>query len=442
MCISEEDMQRINEQYKGKLAEWKATAEDDNNVYEITDFSTNYDAKTDELNNKLGDKANTKGDTVVAATSLVGVAENSALGAATVLSSVLSNPISAMISASVTLAVGILYMATQPNKDEARALNELKEMMLSQKEELAVSQQELEQLEAVLIDKAANAHNIQNDGDKKIEEKQKEYDMLMAAYLEIMDKVNNGEPISEEDKATLKAIGENIQALGEEIAELQDSVNSSIGDVNDDISDTEDTYAVKSDEISNSLATTDYAADFDETTKTLASLEIAAQSMNALQGTAVGAYLAVMGSAPFCWYMLAFAALALTGAGLSTSAIVQQSHVLNDVNKELDVRHETQDAISDTTNIFEASYDVYDQSLSEVGDITFEIPENLTGLEDFEIPDINTSGADGNSGSTNPFASPASSPSEGNPSGGTPNNPFASTPSTATAPDDKKNPFA
>ena len=137
-----------------------------------------------------------------------------------------------------------------------------------------------------------------------------------------------------------------------------------------------------------------------------------------------------------------FAALAFTGAGLSTSAIVQQSHVLHDVNKELDVRHDTQSVISDTTNIFDESYDIYGQSLSDVEGITFEIPENLTGLEDFEIPDINTSGADGNSGSTNPFASPASSPSEGNPSDGTPNNPFASTPSTATAPDDKKNPFA
>lgn len=457
MCISEEDMQRINEQYKGKLVEWKATAEKDNNSYIIDDesFTTatlsepvtkktrvasaqseDYTKAKDNIDKKVGGKVNTGGDIAQVTGSLAMSGAATAVG----FTSLLALPF--VVSAPLCLSVGVLYMATQPNKDEARALNELKEMMLQQKDELAVSQEELEKLSNVILDKVVNANKVQEDSNETLEEKQQTYELLMAAYQEIMQRVENGETITEEDKATLREIGKSIQALGKEIKDLQESAQTSLADINDDIASSESTYDDKSEKISTSLATTDYAADFDEATKVLTGLEIASQTVNATEGAALGTMLTIMGSAPFCWWILAFAALAFTGAGLSTSAIVQQSHVLHDVNKELDVRHDTQSVISDTTNVFDESYDIYGQSLSDVEGITFEIPENLTGLEDFEIPDINTSGADGNSGSTNPFASPASSPSEGNPSDGTPNNPFASTPSTATASDDKKNPFA
>lgn len=427
MGISEEDMQKINDQYKGKISEWKATAEKDNNSYVIDDdsFTTDslnqaYNNKINEIDDKIGEKANTNSS-----------------GQSTIISAGLSGVASFTAAAPISLAIGVTYMATQPNKDEARALTELKEMMMEHQDQLAVAQDKLDELQEIILEKVENAYGTQEDGTETLEKKQKTYDVLLESYQEIMERVESGEAISEEDKALLESIGESIQLLGKEIQELQETIQTSIGDINDDIDSTEDIYGEKAADIEESLATTDYAASFDDTTKALTIAQIAIQSKNAVDGLAIGAWLTAAGSAPFCWWMLAFAAMGFTGAGLSTSAVVQQTHVLHDVNDEIDVRHGTLDVIEETAGVYENSYDIKDMAVNEVSDIEFVVPEELTGLEDFEIPDMSASSGEDVGGSSNPFASPSMTEPESPAVSTTTNNPF-----TPAASEEEKNPFA
>ena len=80
---------------------------------------------------------------------------------------------------------------------------------------------------------------------------------------------------------------------------------------------------------------------------------------NAVAGTSGAIAAMVMGSSPFTFWTLAFAAMGFTGAGLSISGAIEQNRFAKDIKEEIGVRENLQ-------NIANQSLEPYNLNLSKM----------------------------------------------------------------------------
>lgn len=464
--ISEEDIKIINEQYKSKLSEWKSCAEQDENDYEISNFNdedfTVYNSEaqdTDSTEETESENTTTFMPTAKSvettsgaettinrsisktdvnlnkASGIGGVAAQTGLAAARIITFLTDKFISPVVMAPITLAIGILYLATKPNVKEGEALQELKGLMEEHISELAVSEEELN---AIYEELAAQTEGAQEQSDNALEEFEKKqilYETLLSTYTALQERVKNGEQLSASEKQLLQEIGVQIEDLGKEVESLQNAMTKIIEKNSEEIESNTGIYEDKASFIEDALSVNDYAASFDEATKKSATLEAVAQGMNAVVGTGTGISLMGRSLPPF----IALAALAFSGASMSLAGVVQQTKIKNKVEDEIDVRKQAALSIENTQSAYDNSFSGFLDSESIINE---GLPENLESLFNFEIKpfDSNTS-ANGteengegdsqsdNSSSNNPFGSNSNTTTDT-----TSNNPFASSGSV--------NPFA
>ena len=380
MRISDADMKKVLEQWSGSKTKWEAKAEQDITEYSIEgDYEWNSayddgmnDAKAEATKDTVKENGKTKkgwdGDTkkskdINTATGTVTTVGAVAGAAVTAVSMGISSmtttiagcsnvPLGFVIAAPLEMAIGILYEATRPNKKENEALKNLKTFMETGQANLQAASLQMEQSNIEMTNLSAASENDKNKTKEDIAAKQELIKVAQATYNAIVARVKSGEPLSSTDKTKLNACKGQISALQAEIDALQlASIEFSTAN-SEAIASKKAEFDTHAQNIAKEKGTTDYAASFDEATKDAAKVQIAAHSIN-FAASILTTVQAAMFVSPFTLFALAFVGMAAAGAGMSAHAIVEQSMILSDTNKELDVRENTQATIEETTVDYE-----------------------------------------------------------------------------------------
>lgn len=480
MGITAEEMQTITRNWQSEVSKWEANAAQDDNAYEIDDddLSFNEDCNKPHVDSRLDKNAriksfekNNKGtveklnDSSAANGALNGLTGLNGLTTAFSVTSAFVDEISVeactagiMAACSLSFLISTLYYAIRPNKKEKEALILLEEMMLEQQNKVADTRAAIESYEERISELTEGVFEASEENDKTLEDKQKQYESCMEVYNQILERAKNGEQISDEDRELLKEIGKLLQDLGKEIAELSEENEEFKEDSLSDIGDYEDSYNSANEALTESASIADSAASYDESVKKAAHSLGISQSLNATMGFINGAL-----AAAFSWFAPSyapFAAMGVAAGGMSTAAACEQFDIEKRIDQEINVRKETQAINEDAFSQYDDSVVSFEQYYADAEDVEFEVPEELTGLEDFEVPEIpDTPQAPETTAPTQaddstkekPDSTPAST--SDNPvssNGNTSINPFAnstgnsnSAGSWGSSPqdDDKKNPF-
>ena len=442
MGIPADDMKQVTQTWSTELSNWEANYSEDENAYEIDDDDWNaaYDeGKTSAEETSGNDGNNQAYDTTGSAVGTAAVGATAIFGGkvvgnmATSISRkmFLSGKIDAtthcdntvrkgswMVTAPLSMAIGALYFATRPNRDELDALRVLKSVMTEQQGTLATSQETLADLSDSIMELSEGAEALNDDYEGDIEDRQKELEMVLELYYEIIERVESGEPISEEDRKILEAVGEVIPELQDELADLQGEAADSVGSVYDEIEGTQSQFDAEAETMANVQGTTDFTAGFDKATQARCIVEGVMQAANVGTGTvaAVQAGIAAANSLGTNAYAWACVGMGTAGAVMSGIGAVEQFKWAKEIGDMIDNRQVTEGVNVETQAVYEASLDnmvTYAEITGEIGtdiddgtaleDITGDIEDYTETAEGVEIPE-ETPPEEGGEGETTPGA--------------------------------------
>ena len=417
MKISAKDMGELTQTWSGELKNWRATASNDENAYEIDDddFSTAKANGADSAKDKTGYSggkggmiANGVGDAVAGGVVAIGAktvlhgignamvkigtktvgekAQNlTALGKA---GNDVNNfadktvgkknaKVSDIATVVLASAVALKYRLSKPNKEQKDACKELKNTMNDAQASLQMAQSDMETAGDEIVDLSDEAQAYNEDANSDIEDKKTEYDMYKASYDALMEKAKSGEPLSEDEKALLKELVPLMQQLGVDIGDLSDETTDKVGDIYAQMGDYQETYDNAASTMGEVEGVTDYAESFDGTTRTMCIVETASQGLNAVNGASAGARLMGMG-----FWNWALGAASIAAGAFSAVAAVEQGKMASDIGDEIDARKATQDLNSATTDLYDENIDIYAGQMEGVEDLELEIPEEMEAPED------------------------------------------------------------
>lgn len=397
MKISSKDMGEITQTWNGELKNWRATASNDENAYEIEDD----DYSTAKLNGKESAKdktgydggkggmiANGVGDVVasgfaalggkVAAKGMakIGLGYADTLGGHTATKDTGKGKLSDIATVIMASAVAAKYYIAKPNKVQKEACDELQNTMQDAKASLAAAQDDMTTAGDEIVDLSDQAQVYNEDANGEIEDKKTEYDMYKASYDALMEKVKSGESLTEDEKALMKELVPMMQQLGVDIGDLSDETTDNVGEIYDEMGTYQDTYDNAASTMGEVEGVTDYAEGFDSATRTMCYVEGGAQTVNGISAGLAAARLA--GKAFVGW---AFAAIGAAAAASSGIAATQQFKWAGDVGTEINARKETQDLNATTISMYDENIDVYAGQMEGVEDLELEIPEDMEDPE-------------------------------------------------------------
>ena len=431
MNISASDMNEITQNWSGELSNWRATASDDENAYEIEDddFSKAYDSGKDTAKDKTGYEGGKGGMGVRSAVDVVAgtggaIISSGVIGA--VGSSITQNVVtktaakaaektlteagkevtkeavketatkttknigSWSIAAPLALATGTAYMAKKPNKEQKEACDALQDEMRNSQDSLTAAQGDMQTYSDEVIELSDEAAVYNEDANENVEENKAEYDMYRASYDALMAKVEAGETLSEDEKALLNELVPLMQELGVTIEETSEDTTDAVSEIYDEMGTYQEGYDNAAATMAEVQGVTDYAESFDEATRTNCYVESAAQTLNAASGATAGAKATAAATASFGFnaWAWACAAMGFSGAAMSATGAIQQMKWAGEVGTEIDMRRATQDFNAQTTEIYDESIDGYEGTMGTVEDMTMAIPEDIEEMtEEMEIPE-------------------------------------------------------
>lgn len=399
MGISAKDMGEITQTWNSQLSNWRATALDDENAYEIEDddFSTakmNGKNQAKEATGYDGDKS--YGSVVNAGLSIAGATTGKVVG--NVAAKTLNNAgacvkkgavlevgkagakkdvkLSDIATVVMAAAVAAKYWVAKPNKDSKEACDALQDEMNNATAALGDSQNEMSEMRDEIETLSDDAQMANEDANGEIEDKKSEYDFYKASYDALMEKVNSGEQLTEDEKELLKELVPIMQQLGVDITDTQEETTDTVGEIYEEMGTYQEGYDNAAETVAEVQGLTDYAEGFDSNTRTMCYVEAGSQTVNA--GSATLAATKLAGKAFVGW---AFAAIGYAAAASSGIATAQQMSWAGDVGTEIGMRKDTQDLNAATNDIYAESIDVYDGQMGVVNDLEIEMPDDLEDPE-------------------------------------------------------------
>lgn len=424
MKISAKDMGELTQTWSGELKNWRATASNDENAYEIDDddFSTAKANGADSAKDKTGYSggkggmvardivdglsaasgvATTLGANFIGSSGSQAVANLFNTGTEKIVGQKLASKSaekaatatagssgkksgSWIVAAPLSMATGIAYKTNKPNQEQKEACEELRNTMNDAQASLQMAQSDMATAGDEIVDLSDEAQAYNEDANSDIEDKKTEYDMYKASYDALMEKAKSGEPLSEDEKALLKELVPLMQQLGIDIGDLSDETTDKVGDIYAQMGDYQETYDNAASTMGEVEGVTDYAESFDETTKNSCIAQGIIQGLNATSGASAGlkaGKFAASGGWITAWAW-GFAAMGATGAALSGTGALEQKDWAGKVSDEIDARKITQDLNSGTTDLYDENIDIYAGQMEGVEDLELEIPEEMEAPED------------------------------------------------------------
>lgn len=457
MGISAKDMGEITQTWNNELKNWKATALNDENAYEIEDddFSTAKLNGRDQAKEKTGFSGNTGGAKLRAGIDLASgvagslastvgskianslgtkvgnavsagfvqnaaakagakAAEKATTGAAAAQTKAINNVQSAgknvgfIITAPLALATGTAYQAKKPNKDEKEACDDLQDEMNNASAALGEAQSDMQSARDEVEALSDEAQIANEDANGEIEDKKSEYDVYRASYEALMAKVESGEPLTDDEKELLKELVPIMKQLGIDIADTQGETTDQVAELYEDMG----TYQANYDDAATTVAEvqglTDYAESFDDATRTMCYVEAGAQTLNAASGTkaALQAGKVAASGGIFTAWAWAFAGMGAAGAAMSGVGAAQQYQWAGEVGNEINLRKDAQELNVATNDIYDESIDIYQGQMDVVNDMEIAMPEDLSDPDAVASELDEGSAAALNGGNNNPAKTP------------------------------------
>ena len=431
MGISESDMGQIVNQWSGKLSEWRVQATKDENAYEISDSdynasknngkasakdATGYDGKTGGMIARgVGDAvAATAGATVgrvflkgVSAkigTAVLSLAGKKCAAAATKKFGevgALETSGSFIISTTVGLATALAYRLKKPNKEQHEAAKVLEEQEMPNAQMAIEEGQDLmaEAREGV-EERAEEAEELNEEANDNIKDEKSKYDDYRASYEELKAKVDSGEQLTPEEKNLYKELVKLMGESGENIEGLQDETSEAVRGLYDEMGEFQENYDEAAETIAEVEGLTDYAEGFDSAARTMCYVEAAAQGLNAASsgwGAVKAGQFATSGG-PFTAWAWAFVGIGSAGALMSGFGSKEQVEWGMDIGREIDIRKDTQDFNTETSDVYDESIDLHEGMMETVEDLELDIPDDLEVPEEPGEIAILGDGSDGQSG--------------------------------------------
>ena len=446
MRIPAEDMQSLTETWKNELNNWRATAEQDTNAYEIEDddWSSIKLEQLEESKEEAGHDGTATGSKIYAGTETpvstfnagtaiagaAGVGLNSAIlgskvttklaaagakkaaekAGAEALKNAAGKSIEEaakasteaagnasaksmagqtkggwMISAPLSMALGILYTTLKPNKKEKESLDQLmNDMITTHQQALNSAQNTLINTGNEVVDLSETAQGANEEFNAELEKKQDLYETAMLQYQGITERIKNGESLTDSEKAQYESIGIYLEDLGLEIQTLQTTAQETIEETAGDIDSKQDTYDEQAGKMATVEAITDFAAGFDKATRTLCLVEGASQTLNAVTGTvaAVQAGIAAAASMGMNAYAWACVGMGTAGAVMSGIGAAEQFKWAAEIGKAIDIRESIQELNTQTMSVYDSTLSNYATDIDTVSTANEDVN---TALDDFEF---------------------------------------------------------
>ena len=459
MGISAKDMGEITQTWNGELNNWHATALDDENAYEIEDddFSTARNNGRNQAEDKTGYDGKQGGQYVrtgldaaagvagaLGSTIGSGVANSVAQGVAGGLIKNTAKKVGEKAATSAATKAAAeeagKNTAKKPNKEQKEACDAMQDEMLNAQSALYTAQDDMSTMGDELTELSDEAQMANEDANDEIEEQKSEFDTYKATYDALMEKVEAGETLTDDEKELLQELVPIMQELGVGISETQEETTEVAGDIYDEMGTYQEGYDNAAATVGEVEGLTDYAESFDESTRTMCYVEAGAQTLNAASGTKAGLQAGKFAASGgiFTAWAWGFAAMGAAGAVQSGIGATQQFQWAGDVGTEIDMRRDTQDVNSLTNDIYGESIENYDGWMSGVEELEIEMPEDMEDPE--EVGEALAEGAaaalggEGEGGKTTDLPGLGSPNGQGNAAGTTTG---GTTGGNSTTPDDK-----
>ena len=289
--------------------------------------------------------------------------------------------IGAYIGAEIAIATAAAYFAKKPNKTEKEACDALQNTMIESQGALAEQQSEMESMAGELIDLSDEANDYNEEANDNIEDQKTEYDSYLQTYLELKEKAESGEPLTQEEKDLFKEVVGYLTEIGVQITETQEDTTDTVQDIYEDMETYQEGYDYAAETMGEVQGVTDFAEGFDKSTQTMCYVESASQGLNAVTGAVSGAQLMAGG-----WWNWALGIAAIVAGGTSGIAAAEQLKYAGEVGTEIGMRKDTQDLNTATQDIYDEEIDAYDGLMTGVEDLELEIPDDIEPPEDTDIP--------------------------------------------------------
>ena len=452
MGIDSKSMSEINQNWSGELANWRATASNDENAYEIEDddYSSAKNRGKEIGKDKTGYDGGKGGmiarDTIELGGAVAGAAMTTAPVVAKTVGNIVSKTVkkigakiaskeaakeaskevakeagkeaskevakegtkeaakeagkeaskkgaeeaskqgtkkagaSAWITAGIAIATTAAYFIKKPNKEQKEACDELQNTMTDAQTSLADAQGDMETYAAEVEEKSNEAEEYNNERNDEIEKQKTEFDMYRRSYDALMEKVNNGETLTDSEKELLKQLVPVMQELGETMNDGIDETTEAVGDIYDEMGTYQEGYDGAAETMGEVEGLTDFAESFDKATQTSCYVQAAAQGLNGANGLTAGGKLCATAGFNIGQWIMGGAAIAAGTTSLSVG-MRQQMEWAGKVGTEIAMREATQDFNASTSEIYDERIADYEGYLGAVDDLELEVPD------DMEVPD-------------------------------------------------------
>ena len=419
MGITAEEMGEITQAWKDKLTSWQKCASNDENEYEFDDseFENSKSKGRSQAEKDSGHDGST-GGMIARGTGDAAFAVGGTLAGSLVKGNAIAQPLmtgsgvktanaagtkayknasSWSIEAPIALATALMYTLKKPNKTEKEACDALQNTMTESQGALAEQQSEMEVMAADLNTLSDEANDYNEEANDNIEDQKTEYDSYMQTYLELKEKAESGEPLTQEEKDLFKEVVGYLTEIGVQITETQEDTTDTVQDIYDDMETYQEGYDYAAETMGEIQGVTDFAEGFDTTTQTMCYVEGAAQTLNAASGIKAGVQAGLAGAASmgfnaWAWACAAMGAAAGVMSGIGTA---EQFKWAGEVGTEIGMRKDTQTLNTDTQDIYDEEIDAYDGLMTGVEDLELEIPDDIEPPEDADIPGQDSPAPDG-----------------------------------------------
>ena len=413
MGISSKDMNEIRQTWSSELANWQATALDDENAYVIEDDDFSRACKNGKEQGE--DKSGHDGSNPVA--SNIGDALGSAAGAAGTTISVFASraafngslttnmtskvvgegaknmagdctkslnkaKLSAYVAAGIAIATAAKYWIAKPNKDEKEACDALQDEMSNAEAATTSAQELMAKSRSAVEDLTSEAEDAKDMVEEENNPEMAEVELYKASYDAIVASAASRGGLTEEEKAEAAFYQAEIQGIVGEDGTIETraaEASELVGDIYDDMGTYQDVFDDSAETVAEVQGLTDFAESFDSATRTSCYIQAGAQTLNAASGAIAGAKLLAGG--PWNW---ALGIAAIVAGGSSGIAATQQMSWAGEVGNEIEMRKMAQKSNALTNDIYDESIQDYEGAMVSVEDMTVAIPESI---EELELPE-------------------------------------------------------
>ena len=291
-------------------------------------------------------------------------------------------------------AVEAKYWIEKPNEEQIEAANQLAQNELPEgMDALAETQEIMDETEEESTALAEEAELTNEEANEQIDEDKTKFDFYRAQYNALKSKAESGDKLTSDEKGVMNKLAPQMEQLGTGIGDIQEETSDTVADLNSDLEGCQDIYDESAETMADVEGVTDFAEDFDETTRTLCYVEGASHTLNGIGAGLAAARL--WSGGPWMW---AFGAIGTAAAISSIKSSADQFKGAAEVSSEIELREQTQDLNTETTDIYDEKLDTYAGQVDMVGDLELEVPDDL----EVPVAPTTTDAAEGGD-SANPF---------------------------------------